>query len=99
VHLDAAVARRLTESLGAPGPRPAEALIERERDVLKLVAQGLSNNGIAENLFVSERTARTHVSNILSKLGFVSRTQAALWAIREGLVPAPSRSRHTGRIQ
>lgn len=99
VHLDAAVARRLTESLRAPGPPPAEALTERERDVLKLVAQGMSNKGIAENLFVSERTARTHVSNILSKLGLVSRTQAALWAIREGLVPAPSPFPHTGRTE
>lgn len=98
VHLDATVARRLTESLRAPGPRP-EALTEREREVLELVAQGMSNKEIAQNLVVSERTARTHVSNILSKLGLVSRTQAALWAIREGLVPAPSPYPHTRRTK
>ena len=95
VYLDAAVAKRLTESLRAPQPLSAEALTQREREVVQLVAEGLSNRGIAERLFVSERTARTHVSNILAKLGLASRTQVALWAIREGIVAAPSRS-HTG---
>jgi DNA-binding NarL/FixJ family response regulator len=88
VHLDAAVARRLTQSLRTPQQDTAQALTEREREVLALVARGLSNKDIAGQLFVSERTARTHVSNILTKLGLASRTQAALWAIREGIVSA-----------
>jgi DNA-binding NarL/FixJ family response regulator len=57
--------------------------------VLALVAEGASNRQIAETLVVSERTARTHVSAILTKLGLVSRTQAALWAVREGFVSDP----------
>jgi DNA-binding NarL/FixJ family response regulator len=59
--------------------------------VLGLVAQGASNRQIAETLVVSERTARTHVSAILGKLGLASRTQAALWAVREGLLPDPDK--------
>jgi DNA-binding NarL/FixJ family response regulator len=54
------------------------------------VAQGQSNRDIAHHLVISERTARTHVSNVLAKLKLSSRTQAALLAIREGLVPPPS---------
>ncbi len=54
-----------------------------------LVAHGKSNRDIAESLVISERTARTHVSNVLNKLGLASRTQAALWAVREGLVTGP----------
>lgn len=92
VYLDAAVAKRLTESLRAPTARSGEALTEREREVVQLVAEGLANRGIAERLFISERTARTHVSNILTKLGLGSRTQVALWAIRQGIVAHPSRS-------
>ncbi len=53
--------------------------------MLTLVAEGASNREIGQALFISERTARTHVSNILMKIGVRSRTQAALWAIREGL--------------
>jgi DNA-binding NarL/FixJ family response regulator len=90
VHLDAAIAKQLTRSLMAPKPQAADALTDREREVLVLVAQGLSNQQIADSLVISERTARTHVSNILSKLGVASRTQAALLAIREGIAPAPS---------
>jgi DNA-binding NarL/FixJ family response regulator len=90
VHLDAAIAKQLTRSLMAPKPQAADALTDREREVLVLVAQGLSNQQIADALVISERTARTHVSNILSKLGVASRTQAALLAIREGIAPAPS---------
>ena len=55
-----------------------------------LVAQGKANKEIASELVISERTARTHVSNILSKLDLNSRTQAALWAVREGLAPPPA---------
>jgi len=62
------------------------ALTEREVDVLKLVAHGLSNQEIAQQLHVGEGTVRFHVGNILSKLGLDNRTQAALYALREGLV-------------
>ena len=62
-------------------------LTRREREVAGLVATGLSNRQIADRLFVSERTAETHVQNILTKLGFTSRTQVATWAVREGLDP------------
>jgi len=85
VHLAPAAARELAKGLRLPASRPgADPLTERERQVLTLVAEGASNRTIAEALFISERTARTHVSNILMKLGLRSRTQAALWAIREG---------------
>ena len=92
VHLDAAIAKQLTRSLLAPRPQTVNSLTDREREVLVLVAQGLSNRQIADSLVISERTARTHVSNILGKLGVASRTQAALWAIREGIAPAPPAS-------
>ena len=88
MHLDPAVVRRLAESLRAPTrEKPIEPLTEREREVLGLVAQGKANKEIARQLEISERTVRTHVSSILGKLGLVSRTQAALYAVREGLVP------------
>ena len=90
MHLDPTVARLLADSVRNPR-RPGESLTPREREVLVLVAQGASNRQIAETLVVSERTARTHVSAILSKLGLVSRTQAALWAVREGLAPGSAR--------
>jgi DNA-binding NarL/FixJ family response regulator len=90
VHLDPAIARQLTRSLLTPTAQTVNALTDREREVLVLVAKGLSNQQIADVLVISERTARTHVSNILSKLGVASRTQAALMAIREGIAPAPS---------
>jgi DNA-binding NarL/FixJ family response regulator len=89
VHLDAAIAKQLTRSLVTPEPGTVNSLTDREREVLVLVAQGLSNQQIADALVVSERTARTHVSNILGKLGVASRTQAALLAIREGVAPTP----------
>ena len=85
VHLDPAVAARLMRTLRAPAtPRPLDALTDREREVLTLVARGAANKEIARHLGISERTARTHVSNILGKLGLASRTQAALYAAREG---------------
>jgi len=68
-------------------PPTEEPLTEREMDVLRLVAQGLSNRDIAETLVIGEGTVRTHVSNILSKLHLANRTQAALYALREGLAP------------
>jgi DNA-binding NarL/FixJ family response regulator len=90
LQLDAAVARRLMASLRAPQHQdPAAELTEREREILRLVAAGKANKEIAAELVISERTARTHVSNILRKLGLASRTQAALWAVREGLADEP----------
>jgi DNA-binding NarL/FixJ family response regulator len=88
VHLDSAVAHKLTRSLTAPR-HGATALTPREREILVLLAQGRSNRDIARTLVISERTARTHASNVLTKLGLTSRTQAALWAIREGFVAHP----------
>ncbi len=88
VHLDPAVAGRLTRQLVSPRTGLA-ALTARERTILGLVASGLSNRKIAAELFISERTARTHVSHVLTKLSLSSRTQAALVAIREGLIPPP----------
>lgn len=86
VFLDPTVARQLTQEIVAP-PQGIGALTSRERDVLILVAQGRSNREIADELVISERTARTHVSNVLRKLQLTSRTQAALAAVRAGLVP------------
>jgi DNA-binding NarL/FixJ family response regulator len=87
LQLDPTVARRLMSSLRA-GPRDdlMAALTSRELEVLRLVGAGKANKEIAAELGISERTARTHVSNILGKLSLSSRTQAALWAVREGLV-------------
>mgnify|MGYP001462348163 CR=1 FL=1 len=84
VFIDPAVARALTREMVAPRSG-IETLTERETAVLALVAQGMTNRQIATDLHISERTARTHVSNILAKLGFQSRTQAALFAVEEGL--------------
>jgi DNA-binding NarL/FixJ family response regulator len=86
VQLDAAIARRLTETLRTSRDEPRTELTTRELDVLRLVGAGKANKEIAAELSISERTARTHVSNILAKLHLRSRTQAALWAVREGLV-------------
>lgn len=86
VFLDPAVARQLTKAMVSP-PTGLGALTTRERSVLVLVANGRSNQQIADELVISERTARTHVSNVLRKLQLTSRTQAALVAVRQGLVP------------
>jgi DNA-binding NarL/FixJ family response regulator len=80
LQLDPAVARRLVSAFGAAPPGPE--LTARELDVLRLLADGQSNKAIAATLGITERTARTHVSRILAKLGLSSRTQAALWAAR-----------------
>jgi len=81
------VARRLLHELAAPTePPPSENLLTgREVEVLRLVAQGRSNRDISEDLGISEGTVRTHVSSILAKLKLSSRTQAALYALREGI--------------
>ena len=86
LHLDPAVARRLMSSVRAsPREDPGAELTDRELEILRMVAAGMANKQIAAELVISERTARTHVSNILRKLNLSSRTQAALWAVREGL--------------
>ena len=81
------IARKLLQEIARPAERePApEALTTRELEVVQLIAQGLSNQEIADELMVSEATVRAHVSRILGKLHLASRTQAALYAVREGL--------------
>jgi DNA-binding NarL/FixJ family response regulator len=89
VHLDPAVARLLAQRMRnrtLPAESLAEPLTEREKDVIRLLGQGMSNKEIGAALFITERTARTYVSNILGKLGLASRTQAALYAVEHKLV-------------
>jgi NarL family two-component system response regulator LiaR len=85
--LHPSIARRLLRELtepSRPGPIP-DSLTAREVEVLRLIAKGHSNREMSDRLAISEATVRTHVSNILSKLNLCSRTQAALYALREGL--------------
>ncbi len=84
VHLAPEAAARLMREVRAP--ESPEDLTEREAEVLRLVARGHANKQIASSLFVSEKTVKAHVSSILMKLGVQSRTQAALHAVRTGLV-------------
>jgi DNA-binding NarL/FixJ family response regulator len=85
IQIDPAIAASLITSL-EPAGDPAAGLTSRERDVLRLVASGKANKEIAAELGISIRTARTHVSSLLAKLRLRSRTQLALWAVRNGLV-------------
>lgn len=81
------VGRRILQEFAQPTQdQPISALTEREIAILRLVARGLSNRDLAEALRISEPTARTHVSNVLAKLHLASRTQAAIYALRTGLV-------------
>ncbi len=92
------IARKLLQEVAHPAdlqPAP-EALTAREMEVLRLIAQGLSNQEIADRLVVSEPTVRAHVSRILGKLHLASRTQAALYAVREGLTDADEASAQEG---
>jgi DNA-binding NarL/FixJ family response regulator/class 3 adenylate cyclase len=87
VHLDPAVSRLLAQRLRQrKDAEPVEPLTGREKEVLSQLAKGASNKEIAYELGITERTARTHVSNILGKLGLASRTQAALYAVEHKLV-------------
>jgi NarL family two-component system response regulator LiaR len=81
------IARKVLHEISAPSQNPptTDPLTPRELEVLLLLAQGDENREIAEKLVISEATARTHVSNIISKLHLASRTQAALYALKEGL--------------
>lgn len=85
--LHPAIARKLIRELNRPTTLPPvdEPLTDREVEVLIFLARGLSNQDIADRLVISERTVRTHVSNLLSKLHLANRTQAALYALKEGL--------------
>jgi DNA-binding NarL/FixJ family response regulator len=89
-YLGAQVAADLLEHVDTEGKPKAgelsEPLSSREEEVLALLVRGLGNREIAESLFISEKTVKTHVANILQKLGVKSRTQAALLALRENLV-------------
>jgi len=86
------VAKKLMLEVQRPTDLPptAEPLTEREVDVLRLLAKGLTNQDIAAELVIGEGTVRTHVSNILSKLHLANRTQAALYALREGFASLDS---------
>ena len=86
VQLSPKAAARLMREVRAPDS--PESLTDRETEVLRLLAQGQSNKDIARTLSIGEKTVKTHVSNVLGKLGVQSRTQAALYAVRIGLVPA-----------
>jgi NarL family two-component system response regulator LiaR len=85
--LDAALASKVLYAIAHPAQAQptSDPLTGRELEVLLLIAQGRSNREIAEKLVITEMTVRAHVSNILSKLHLASRTQAALYALREGL--------------
>ena len=87
-QLDPEIAKMLMEEVATGSKQPAaEELTERELGVLQLIARGQSNRSIGEELVISEKTVKTHVSNILSKLHLADRTQAAIYALREGLAP------------
>jgi len=88
VQLSPKAAARLMREVRAP--ESPEALTERETDVLRLLAEGKANKEIAQALTIGEKTVKTHVSSILGKLNVTSRTQAALYAVRIGLVPSPT---------
>jgi NarL family two-component system response regulator LiaR len=85
--LQPSIARKVLHELGRPSSQPQtpDPLTEREVEVLRFVAKGLSNQEIADELAIAEVTVRTHVSNILSKLHLANRVQATLYALREGL--------------
>jgi DNA-binding NarL/FixJ family response regulator len=86
-HLRAVIERLVKEDakLAPPAVRRTSVLTSREREVLGLIVQGLTNKQIAEVLCVSQATVKTHVEHIISKLGVSDRTQAAVWAVRSGI--------------
>jgi len=89
--LDPVVAARLVDTLAATGDEdPLERLTQRERQVLMLIGEGYTNKRIAQHLFVSEKTVKSHVGHVLAKLGVSDRTQAAVVAVRAGLLDRES---------
>jgi NarL family two-component system response regulator LiaR len=87
--LDPSVAAKLVEAIAQPaGEPPPERLTPREQEVLELIARGYSNKRIALELGLAEKTVKTHVGHVLSKLGVPDRTSAAMHAVRSGLVRA-----------
>lgn len=93
--LSPAVTRRLVDQFVAAGRRPDvpdryESLTDREREIFGLIAEGLSNQEIADRVFVSFSTAKTHVSSILTKLGLRDRIHAVIYAYQHGLAEPPS---------
>jgi DNA-binding NarL/FixJ family response regulator len=81
-------AARLMREVRAPAGPPDDTLTDRETEVLRCIGEGLSNKQIAAKLIIGEKTVKTHVSRVLMKLAVESRTQAALHAVRLGLVPS-----------
>jgi DNA-binding NarL/FixJ family response regulator len=91
MRLDPAVTKLLAERLRRrPAASPVDPLTEREIEVLALLGCGKSNKEISASLFIADCTVRTHVSNVLAKLGLTSRTQAALYAVEHGVTPKPA---------
>jgi NarL family two-component system response regulator LiaR len=89
-HLHPDITKKLVDQFASPGagPRPTpDELTPREQEVLRLIAQGMNNREIAQALSISDKTVKTHVSNILSKLDLADRTQAAIYAHRHGVAP------------
>ena len=93
LSLQPSLALRVIRELGRPSSLPPaeQPLTDREVEVLQLVAQGLSNQEIGDRLSITERTVRSHVSSFLEKLHLANRTQAALYALREGLASLDDR--------
>ncbi|HEX9389316.1 MAG TPA: response regulator transcription factor, partial [Anaerolineales bacterium] len=93
LSMEQAIEYALNLPFGPPKPlqkglEPIQALTERERGVVTLIARGLSNGEIADELVLSKRTVEHHIANILSKLGFTNRAQIVRWAIENGLTHA-----------
>lgn len=92
VHLDEAIARRLATESTADHGRATPRLTAREHQILLLIAQARTSREIARHLAISDRTVQSHTANLFAKLNVTSRTQATLWAIREGLVVPDGRT-------